>query len=1080
MAENLQDQAARDRIEGVDSHDLAQNLTVLAGAGAGKTYELVERMVNQVRLADRAVDGLAAITFTRKAAGELRGRFFLRLRQAQEQATGAEARRLAQAMGRIDQCFIGTIHAFCGQLLRERPVEAGIRADFTELDEREERALCLRAWDDFVQQRYLEEDPRLEQLRRLGLRLEDLRTFFVRRCQFSELALKADSVPKPDLEKAVERGRVFVEQVQTQVPDPLPAGPDGFMTKFARLRLYLEHHQLHTDWEQACWLELLGALKGEDVTLKRWGGNREFAKELRDEIIPDLTENVVDPVLRQWRQHLYGHAAGFVDGAVGYYARQRLSTGQLTFQDLLLQATRMLREHPEVRRHFQRRYTSLFVDEFQDTDPIQAEMLFYLTGKEAQEQDWRQLAPHEGSIFLVGDEKQSIYRFRRADMQVFCQARAQLEVSGGETLKLNTNFRSFDKLCAWINRAFGHLFQHQSQEYQAGYDALAEVRRTDRDEFCVRKLVIEKVDRHRREPIVQADAERIAAFIAAALAGQTEFNGEGEESPLETRANPGDFMILTYTRKYLSAYARALEEYRIPYDLIGGGDLRESAEVRAVVQFLQAVYEPDNPLPLLSYLRGPLVGAGDDELYAYRKAGGEFQYQKALPDQLLPAVEQRFRAAYGRLRQAEDRLRTQPPAMAFEGILEELGLVAFAAAGRLGSSRAGGLLRLLALVRQWESQGWHWGQVVAELVLFLQDDEYEVESMTLESGERDVVRLMNLHQAKGLQAKVVFLADPYDTRIDKTGADFHVSRLGEAPYLSIPVFRPKGYQREIVAEPCGWPEDEEREQHYLDAEKLRLQYVAATRAENLLVVSCYQGNTAKGSWAALYPFLEEVPVLPAYRPEKVAALEGPPVELTQQRQERAVQWNLARKPTYALTTVTGELHPEEPQYGDQVVPDRGRDYGTVLHRLFEWAVRGELSADEASLIRCQLAKAGLDASLADVAQTALDTFRVSPIWGELQQAERVHTEVPFAVSFVRNGEKVVLKGAIDLIYHLDAGWKIVDFKSDTAIGGADIAILVARYTPQVQAYAQYWEQITGQQVVEKGLWLASVGSWQPF
>ena len=351
--------------------------------------------------------------------------------------------------------------------------------------------------------------------------------------------------------------------------------------------------------------------------------------------------------------------------------------------------------------------------------------------------------------------------------------------------------------------------------------------------------------------------------------------------------------------------------------------------------------------------------------------------------------------------------------------------------------------------------------------------------MTLESGERNVVRLMNLHQAKGLQARVVFLADPYDTRIDKQGADFHVSRLGQEPYLSLPVFRPKGFQREIVAEPCGWPEDEKKEQQHLDAEKLRLQYVAATRAENLLVVSCYQGNTTKGSWAALYPYLEAVPMLPAYTAEKVPRPESPPVELAQQRTERGAHWQQAGKPTYALTTVTGELHPEEPQYGDQAAQGRGRDYGTVLHRLFEWTVRGELPTDEANLIQQQLTKAGLDPSLSGVARAALEDFRNSAIWEELQQAEAVHTEVPFAVPLLRDGEKVVLKGAIDLIYRLGAGWKIVDFKSDAAAGEAGIAALVARYAPQVQAYAQHWQEITGEPVVEKGLWLASVGSWQP-
>ena len=147
---NLQDQQARDKI----AEALDQNLMVLAGAGAGKTYALVQRMANAVQTGVVTVDQMAAITFTRKAAGEMRGRFFSELKTRAKEADGKALDRIQKALEKVDQCFIGTIHSFCGQLLRERPVEAGLPPDFSEVEAREEAVMRREAWDRFVQQSF--------------------------------------------------------------------------------------------------------------------------------------------------------------------------------------------------------------------------------------------------------------------------------------------------------------------------------------------------------------------------------------------------------------------------------------------------------------------------------------------------------------------------------------------------------------------------------------------------------------------------------------------------------------------------------------------------------------------------------------------------------------------------------------------------------------------------------------------------------------------------------------------------------------------------------------------------------------
>jgi len=1065
----LQDQAARDRIE----TDLQPNMVVLAGAGAGKTYELVERMAGYVCQVSPDVERVAAITFTRKAAGEMRGRFFLRLRALQVQTSGAEGERLRIALGKIDQCFIGTIHSFCGQLLRERPLEAGLSPEFTEVDEREEVVLRRQVWDRFVQERFEEGDARLQQLEEMGLRTEDLHTFFIRRCEFGDLLLKETQVDPPDLAPTMKEAEGFVQLVEGHLPDPLAEGRDDFMAGFQQARLFGWYASLDTIREQVNWFQLLSSLGG--ITLKRWVPERDFAKELRDEIYPDFRDNVLEPVLRQWRQYVYGHVIEFIDEAMSYYKEERHRTGQLTFQDLLLQATDLLRDHPEVRRYFQERYCCLFVDEFQDTDPIQAEMLFYLTGGDTEERDWRKLDPRPGSLFIVGDEKQSIYRFRRADVDTFRLARQRLADTGGGIEELNTSFRSLGKLCGWINDAFEPLFGKQEQRYQAEFAPLLQQRPDGQDDCCVRKISITKVYRNNRKEIATQEAERIAAFIQAALEGNTEFNREGEDSLLTPKASPGDFLILTYTRKHLPLYAKALEERGIPYDISGGGKLSESPEVRALVSLLEAVYRPDNPLPLVNYLRGSLVGMGDDELYNFHQADGCFDYRIPLPDGLSSEQEKRWEAAWSRLRRALTWLQTRSPAVALEWITEDMGLAPFASSGEMGSSRAGNLLRLLAMVREFEGQGMHWGQVVEELSLLIEDPEYRVEEMTLESGRADVVRLMNLHQSKGLQGKVVFLADSYDTRVDDAGVDFHVSRMGDAPFLSLPVQRPKGeHHKEIIAEPIGWEEDKEEEVKFLDGEKLRLLYVAATRARNLLVVAHYEGNIQRGSWARLYPYLEGVPELrtPASVPGDISV--GALPDWQAEREDRARRWEVIGRPTYGLRAVTEEVL-EDPQ--DEGKWSRGRGYGSVIHRLFEWAVRGALPENEEGLIRQQLRKERLEEGLAGRAKKALDGLRTSPIWEEVQQAEVVYTEVPFTVPVAEDEGKKVLRGIIDLVYSVPGGWKVVDYK--TSLAGVEASRdFEEKNLAQVNTYCKQWQEVSGERVLEKGLWLADEGVWR--
>ena len=1065
---NLRDQQARDKI----ADALDRNMMVLAGAGAGKTYALVQRMANAVQKGVVPVDQLSAITFTRKAAGEMRGRFFSELKSRAKNADGKDLNRIQNALEKVDQCFIGTIHSFCGQLLRERPVEAGLPPDFSEVEEREEAVMRREAWDQFVQQRFLSEDPRLAKFEELGLRPEDLYGFFQRRYQFSDVPLACEPVQKPDLSTAVAELEAFLQHTEAHIPDPLPGRRDALQTALVRTRLFLSNRGIHSDADRIALLQILSG--NLSVTLKSWTPNQDFAKHLRDTLLPEFQTEILNPTLTQWRQYIYRFAAPFVDDAVAEYARTRRETGRLTFQDLLELAARLLRDHPEVRRHFQDRYRCLFVDEFQDTDPIQAEILLYLTGENLQETDWRKLTPRPGSLFLVGDGKQSIYRFRRADVETFDLVRNRIGDTNGDIVNLNTNFRSVGHLCDWINTAYEPLFAAHEKPYQAEFAPLFKYR-PDGENMAVRRISIDKVYRNSRSQIAEQDAERIANFIAEAIEGKAEFNGDASS------ASPGDFLILTRTSGYLSHYAQALEKCGIPFEITGGDRLGEADVLHTLADFLETVSMPDNPLPLLAYLRGDLVGLGDDTLYAFKKAGGNFNWTRDLPKEMDPELRRTFEQAYDHLKKASKWLQFLSPDTAIARCVQKLGTLPFVRTLPMGETHAGNLIRILSLIREWTAQGLHWGQVVTELRALIDDRDYKIEQMTIPSAQEDVVRLMNLHQAKGLQGKIVFLADPYDTSYTRYGPEFHVSRTSDEPFLALPITKPRGpYQREVVAEPVGWEDTEAEETRFLQGEELRLLYVAATRAENLLVVSTYEEKPDHGPWSPLYPHLKNVPELahddhsPQPTPE-TPSTKTPSVEM--EREQRDQFWQAVKKESFEVAQVTDDRsHITYADEGRSATPaGKGAAYGTVIHQIFDDAINMRLPDDPTPYVAHLLQETGTDTEFLPHALDALQHFRNSEIWKEMQASETVYTEVPFAVSQAVNNasSNKIIRGVIDLVYRLPEGWKIVDYKTNAVKTDQDVQALCEQTADQVNTYARHWAKFTGETVVAKGLWLTA-------
>jgi ATP-dependent helicase/nuclease subunit A len=1107
----LADQKARDRIE----KDLETTFLVEAGAGSGKTHSLVGRLVAVLRSGRATIDTLAAVTFTRKAAAELRGRFQVGLEQARIKETDPVARnRLDAALQNLERSFIGTIHSFCSRLLRERPVEAGIDPEFRELEEHEDRVLLERSWDEYLAKARLESETALRGLEEAGLDPEDLEAAFIVLAGFPDVQAVPGRDTLPDLGEARKHFEAFLDRTGPAVPKDRPEkGFDALQSLIIRCLVRRRTIGFSGARPLMETIELFDRKLG--VTMNRWRSKDEAVETLA--AAEAFRDGTALPILREWREFRHTKALAFLVPAVGFYAERRRAEARLNFQDQLMRAAALLRENPEVRRYFRGRFHPVLVDEFQDTDPLQAEILFFLTGTDDAERDWTRLAPAPGSLFLVGDPKQSIYRFRRADIDIYNLVKERVRRSGGETLELSANFRSVGSMADWVNPLFRDVFPAVADEYQAGFMPLETVRDTCRQAVSgVYKATVPAVKYHAKEAIADIDSRRVAEFIAGSCDGKLRLGtADGGTRPSE----PGDFLVLFRYKDRMNMYARRLEELGLPFEIAGSDAFTDNGEIGEIMNLLHALDDPDNPVYTVAVLRGLFFGLSDRELLEHRASGGGFTYLGA-----AAGGSPKARRAFAALRGWREITAKLPPSAALEAILQSSGLLSHLVTADMGSSRAGNVFKLVETLRSRE------GEEMTSLgaaIDFIEQwvGAQPVEEMSLTPGRRNAVRLMNLHKAKGLEAPVVILANPAGVRDFEP--DKHISRTGATPRGYFRFSKPGGFAAKTVSQPAGWEESAAEEKKYEEAEENRLMYVAATRARDVLVISAYEGDLgARKAWGPLEKGLDGIEELPAWGPEaasvdgrkerrrrKGAALKADDVR--RGRDELRSKLGQASRAGYLLESVTAlaKRDREPPEWAKGGLGLWGTEVHAMLKGLGEtWPA----AADEDRLRRMArnaLVASGRDSTKSRELAGHVGAIVRSEFWLRAMRAERRLFEMPFTVRVgpedaeyeelvaraglvpLAGGRPVVpvagapvfLSGAVDLLFKEKEGWVIADFKTDRlpeglAGGGREdgekaLDILVGQYRPQVRLYSRFWEKITGEGVKESGLYFTSLNTW---
>ena len=1120
----LPDAAARERIR----TDLTTNLLVEAGAGAGKTTEMVRRMVALVRTGTAEVHQLAAVTFTRKAAAELRERFQTalerELRGALDGGDEATVARIDTALREIDRAFLGTIHAFCARLLRERPLDAGLDPAFRETLGAEEVRLRREFWNLHLERLAAEGDPMLAELRDVGLAPYQLERLFEELVGQPDVEYPAQVAERPDATFIRRRVEELMDRAVTYMPADEPR--DGWDRLQTALRM-LRFHRFVLGWKRdARFFDILAELRPSSfsATKKRWS-NGDAAKELEREFAALFEDGgAVNALLRQWWAYRYPVALSFARSVAEAYERERVRAGTLNFQDLLMFAARLLRDSPPARRELSDRYRFLLVDEFQDTDPIQAEVLFLLASDEELDifehtpdvhvpsewrppfASWRHLTPRSGALFVVGDPKQSIYRFRRADMMLYQQVKRRFEQWGerdgrGGVVELTANFRSRKPIEVFVNSMFEERFPAESTDVQARFAPMRVVPTApDAVSAGVRWYELDDPVNSRVPQLARQDSDRVATYIAERVAAG--------------KRRAGDFLLLTPNTKWLAKYASALEQRNIPVQVTGAGvGGPDSIELQELRLLLRALADPGDATLVVAVLVGLFFGLDYEQLVQHAlKWAPEGSARVRVPfsftnpwDDAATDVER----ALARLNRYWLETRQQPADIAINGIVQDLGILPFAAAGDLGESRAGALLFALDAVRAAANAGdSSLSGALATLDAALDEDESEA---PLEPGRSDVVRVMNLHKAKGLEAPVVILAMPFGDWSPPPTSRVVRDETGRATGYATVTERKGQNQVITLAQPTDWDEHAAEEMRFARAEDERLLYVAATRAAQELIISSAANPNSPSPWRSFHEWLRrnaEQIVLP--QPGRITRERLDTSAEAMQDAMRAADERRAlhARATYRVAAVTerkGEVALDAEAESGEAAPDalaqraagffraRGTEWGSAVHDALQAAARGLEGDRLRSAVRNILI--GYDRPVDAHGEPAevdeligmIEAVRASDLWQRANLARHMLVEVPFAVRFDATeyarltgagdpdaARFEIVDGRIDLIFQEEDGWVLVDYKSDAA-GERIPADLMRRYRGQLAIYATAWERLTGEPVKERTLLFTATG-----
>lgn len=834
----------------------AHNLIVVAGAGSGKTRVLVERYLALLEAnRDWPLDSLVAITFTKKAAGEMRDRVRKGLENRYNAATTpADAAHWSRLLGEMDSARIDTIHGLCADILRANAAEAGLDPDFVVLDETEGRiiledvadrtlAALAESPDDPLTQLLAEYDGQkiraaLADAALIALDIEPLPDNLLARWQ----ALWAQ-----DTQVQLRQFMQIVETIGTFTPPP-----DDKIGESWRICLAALDHIVDSGYDVTTSFAALNDIASVGMrggSPKNWGDDATFQaakdslKQIRQEAV-NTRQQIGDPPgeLDQQAAHLLSLWVDLIRRVQDAYLEAKASQSLVDFDDLERMTRDLLLNNPAVQARYRgEAFRHVLVDEFQDTNQAQWQIIQALTGLD-----------QPGSMFVVGDPKQSIYAFRGADVSVFGAVQAQITDRGGQVCSLSQSFRTHRPLVDGFNALFDHLLIKEpgnpAQDYQVEAEAMEAFREHPPDQHPMFNLLLIDSSEHDTEECRRWEAYEIAQRIHAMIDSGCQVY-DREQNGLRTMRFD-DVAILFQSLSNVNLYEDVFKAAGLPFVTIAGRGYYNRQEVWDLINLLQALYNPEDDLALASVLRSPMFGFSDDALFALRLPVEDEQGQavipplwKALhsPGELFPSDE------INQLDFAHDclaYLRTIAGRVTISELLREAldrtGYLAMLTGLPDGARRRGNVEKLVDMA---QANG---------KVTFGAFSQYlqELSAHEVREGEALVdvtgaVQIMSVHASKGLEFPLVVLADASWVR---RNSDRQVLMADPDGGLACKVYEPEAGAS--YAKPYHYRRAEWIYSLREQAERLRLLYVAMTRAQDYLLVSGQLKSKKETPWYA--------------------------------------------------------------------------------------------------------------------------------------------------------------------------------------------------------------------------------------
>ena len=1079
--------------------DIKTNFFVEAGAGSGKTTMLVNRMVAMVEK-DIDIKKISAITFTKAAAGEFYERFQKILIERSNpnyvwedkghagqlpKPTDETRERCAKALQNIDLCFMGTIDSFCNMILSEHPTEADILSDSTLVTDVELKMILRQMYVKICKGECGEELMNLANAFR-AVNRDDEEVFYrgmsvLMEHRNAHFNYDASRVLNIDEDFAAFRKDMINLSSFLKDHDEISysSGKENVRAwGYIRDVYYALRRRWSSNFPSVYWA--LNTLKDIAVVPSAWDNYSPYLSGYFEEPASrkrslKCTIGNEGALFRSIQTLQYDVSMAFLDGCVKEVEKYMHDAGYLTYFDYLYYLRNMLKRDAEgdgkLIRYIYDRHSYFLIDEFQDTNPMQAEVFFYLSSEHPVSK-WQDCKPRDGSLFIVGDPKQSIYRFRNADVTSFLNVKKLFVKNGGEILELSRNFRSKKSLCEYFNNIFTGLLPAETIN-QSKFEEIP-VPDDVTDEFRgVYKYIVDSKDDERTKACMIAD-------IIRSLVYNDRFKIRGKDDKELRQIRYSDFMVITYGKGNLPGIIKFFDVLKLPTKVEGEVLFSDNKALKELYRIYALLADPDDRIALYGALTGSIIGCTREEILAYKDRGGEISLSSTFDSKNCKSRKaNKVAAKLEELKTVVPISQNMSPAALLSYIMDQFKIFAFASSKNLEI-----IYYTLELIRNAEKSG---------IVVTLKDGrdylkellsgESDIERCLSLNDKEDCIHIANLHKVKGLEAPFIIL-DYAQIGGMNTSIRIDYGEDSTEAYLFALM---KGKQADgnygsyISTE--QFPNEKDQEKGALEAEELRKIYVAATRARNALIV-CDIGG--RNRWKPLHPetltdiysILKATDITTYELGEEVdseelydKAKEDCIFKNSDTLKPSFVFENPSRLPVKSKVSEDADIPGSEDSVETESNPLASLT-GSMVHKLMEILVSTRASGDaerivdeiisEYSSLKLRSYEDKLRDALNGVAATILSCGFAptnnlpQDILKTLLSADEVYCEVPFCFKEDTPEGIVIWNGVMDVVYCSEGKWHIIDYKTN-----ADGNDLDEKYQNQLAAYVKAFKETTG-------------------